>query len=83
MPDTSTKPLPYSRAEKLRHLGSNLRTLLIWPLVCGMLAAALWAWAYWTIEQEKHAIGERAFYSAAAQARDYADQLDRIIGQVD
>ena len=83
MPEPSTKPLPYSRSEKLRHLGSNLRILLVWPLVCGMLAAALWAWAYWTIEQERRAIGERAFFSAAAQARAYADQLDRIIGQVD
>jgi diguanylate cyclase (GGDEF)-like protein len=83
MPDISIEPLPYSRAEKLRHLGSNLRTLLIWPLVCGTLAASLWAWAYWTIEQERRAIGERAFSGAAAQARAYADQLDRIIGQID
>jgi diguanylate cyclase (GGDEF)-like protein len=80
---TSPKPLPYSRAEKLRHLGSNLRTLLIWPLVFGTLAAALWVWAYWMIDHEKRAIGERAFSSAAAQSRAYADQLDRIIGQVD
>ena len=83
MPFTSTKPLPYSRAEKLRHLGSNLRTLLVWPLLFGMLAAALWAWAYWMIEHEKRAVSERAFSSAAAQSRAYADQLDRMVGQID
>ena len=83
MPYTSTKPLPYSLAEKLRHLGSNLRTLLIWPVVFGMLAAALWAWAYWTMEHERRGIGERALSSAAAQSKTYAEQLDRIIGQVD
>lgn len=83
MPLTSTKPLPFSRAEKLRHLGSNLRILLIWPLVFGMLATALWVWAHWLIENEKRAVGERAFSGAAAQSRAYAEQLDRIIGQVD
>jgi diguanylate cyclase (GGDEF)-like protein len=80
---TSTKPLPYSRAEKLRYLRNNLRTLLIWPFLLGMLASALWLWALWTTEQERRAIGERAFASAAAQSRAYADQLDRIVGQVD
>jgi diguanylate cyclase (GGDEF)-like protein len=48
-----------------------------------MLAGALWGWAYWMTGQEKRAIGERAFISAAAQSKTYADQLDRIIGQVD
>ena len=83
MPLISTKPLPFSRAEKLRYLGNNLRMLLIWPLLFGLLAAALWSWAYWMIEHEKRAIGERAFASAAAQSRAYAEQLDRIIGQID
>jgi diguanylate cyclase (GGDEF)-like protein len=83
MLSTSSRPLPYSRAEKLRYLRGNLRTLLLWPLVFGMLASALWVWALWTMEQEKRAIGERAFASASAQSRAYADQLDRIIGQVD
>ena len=83
MPFISTRPLPFSRAEKLRHLSNNLRTVLIWPLVLGLLAAALWTWASWMVEQEKRAIGERAWSSAAAQSRAYADQLDRILGQVD
>ena len=78
-----TRPLPFSRAEKLRHLANNLRTLLLWPAVFGLLAAALWSWACWTMENERRAIGERAYASAAAQSRAYADQLDRIIGQVD
>jgi diguanylate cyclase (GGDEF)-like protein len=80
---TSTRPLPYSRAEKLRYLRNNLRTLLIWPLVFGMLALALWTWALWAMEHEKRAIDERAYASASAQSRAYAEQLDRIIGQVD
>src|SRR5215218_3876757 len=49
MPSISTKQLPFSRAEKLRHLGNNLRMLLIWPLLFGLVAAALWGWAYWMI----------------------------------
>jgi diguanylate cyclase (GGDEF)-like protein len=80
---TPTRPLPFDRAEKLRHLGSNLRTLLIWPVIFGMLAAVLWAWAYWMIAQETRAISQRAYASANAQSRSYADQLDRILGQVD
>ena len=80
---TSTRPLPFDRAEKLRHLGSNLRTLLIWPAVFATLAAALWAGAGWMIVQEKRAISQRAYASATAQSRSYADQLDRILGQVD
>ena len=83
VPFMSTNPLPFSRAEKLRHLRSNLRYLLIWPLVFGALAAALWIWALWMVEHEKRAIDERAFATAAAQSRAYADQLDRIVGQVD
>ena len=80
---TSTTPLPYSRAEKLRYLRNNLRTLLIWPLVFGMLASALWIWALWSMEHETRTIDERAYASASAQSKAYADQLDRIIGQVD
>ena len=83
VPFMSTNPLPFSRAEKLRHLRSNLRYVLIWPLVFGALAAALWTWALWMVELEKRAIDERAFATAAAQSRAYADQLDRIVGQVD
>ena len=83
VPFMSTNPLPFSRAEKLRHLRSNLRYVLIWPLVFGALAAALWTWALWMVEHEKRAIDERAFATAAAQSRAYADQLDRIVGQVD
>jgi diguanylate cyclase (GGDEF)-like protein len=83
VPFMSTNPLPFSRAEKLRHLRSNLRYLLIWPLVFGAFAAALWIWALWMVEHEKRAIDERAFATAAAQSRAYADQLDRIVGQVD
>ena len=83
MPYPSTHPLPFSHAEKLRHLGNNLRYLLVWPVVCGVLAAALWGWTSWIIAQEKRAIDERAFATAAAQSRAYAEQLDRIIGQID
>ena len=83
MPSMSTDPLPFSRAEKMRHLRSHLRYLLVWPLVFGALAAALWIWALWMIDHEKRAIDEHAFATAAAQSRAYADQLDRIVGQVD
>lgn len=80
---TTTKPLLFSRAEKLRHLRNNLRKLLIWPLVFGSLAAALWIWTIWMVEHEKRAISQRAFATVAAESKAYANQLDRIIGQID
>ncbi len=80
---TSTQPLPFSSAEKLRYLSSNLRSLLVWPLVLGAVATALWSGAFWMMENEKRAISQRAFANASAQARSYAEQLDRIIGQID
>jgi diguanylate cyclase (GGDEF)-like protein len=78
-----TNPLPFSRAEKLCFLRSKLRYLLLWPVVFGTLAAATWIWASWTIKHEKHAIAERAFNTASAQSRVYADQLDQVIRQID
>ena len=80
---TSTRPLPFSSAEKLRYLSSNLPALLVWPLLLGALAMALWSGAFWMMENEKRAISQRAFAHASAQARAYAEQLDRIIGQID
>jgi len=80
---TSTPPLPFSSAEKLRYLSSNLRALLVWPLVLGAVATVLWGGAYWIMENEKRALSQRAFADASAQARSYAEQLDRIIGQID
>jgi diguanylate cyclase (GGDEF)-like protein len=79
----STRPLPFSSAEKLRYLSSNLRALLIWPVALGMFATAIWSGAFWIMENEKRAISQRAFANAAAQSRTYAEQLDRIIGQID
>ena len=82
-PLTSPRPLPFSSAEKLRHLSSNLRALLVWPLVLGGLATALWSGVFWMMENEKRAISQRAFANASAQSKAYAEQLDRIIGQID
>ena len=83
MPLTSTNPLPFNRAQKMHYLGRNLRYLLIWPLVFVSLAAVLWIWTFWMMDQERRSASERAFAAVTTQSKAYAGQLDRIIGQID
>ena len=75
------KPLPFR--QKISLLRGHAQSLAPWPLACAALIAGLWFWAASTIHHEKTDITERAYTTTAAQARTYADHIERSIGQLD
>jgi diguanylate cyclase (GGDEF)-like protein len=76
-------PQPLSFRQKITVLLNQLPTLAPWPVGCAILIAGVWAWATATIRHEQNAILERSRISVEAQARTYAEQIDRTIGQID
>jgi diguanylate cyclase (GGDEF)-like protein len=69
--------------QNLLFLHRNAKSLAPWPLICSILAAIVWLWGLTTIEREQADIRKHAYASAAAQARTYAEQVERNIGQLD
>jgi diguanylate cyclase (GGDEF)-like protein len=76
-------PQPLSLRQKTMVLCGSLQFLAPWPIACGALLVGLWAWAWSTIHHEKDEIRQRAYITAAAQAHTYAEQIERMIGQLD
>jgi diguanylate cyclase (GGDEF)-like protein len=76
-------PQLFSFRQKIGFLRSHAQFLAPWPVACGALMTGLWLWAVPSIYQEKNHIQERAYMTAAAQARIYADQIERTISQLD
>jgi uncharacterized protein YggE len=52
-------------------------------VACAALVAGLWGWSVLSIQHEEREIRESAYSAASAQARTYAEQLERSIGQLD
>lgn len=69
--------------QKISFFRKHARAILPWPLTCGALIVWLWIWAGSTMEQETSAMMNRAASAASAQARTYAEQIDRNISQLD
>jgi diguanylate cyclase (GGDEF)-like protein len=69
--------------QKILFLHHNAKSLAPWPLICSILAAVVWLWGLTTIEREQADIRKQAYASAASQARTYAEQVERNIGQLD
>lgn len=78
----ATPQIPSFR-QKIGLLRGHASSLASWPAACVLLIAGLWLWAGSTIRYEQRDLRDRAFASASAQARTYADQIDRSIGQLD
>jgi diguanylate cyclase (GGDEF)-like protein len=76
-------PQPLSLHQKLAILRRHLQILAPWPVACSVLIAGLWFWALSTIHHERNGLRERTYITAAAQARTYAEQIERTIGQLD
>ena len=76
-------PQPLSFRRKLALLRGHAPSLAPWPLACAVLIAGLWFSAASTIHFERKALQERAYAETAAQARSYADHIERSIGQLD
>ena len=74
---------PALSRQKLVLLHHHAKFLIPWPLVCGILIAATWFWGLTTIGREQEDIKRHAYASALAQARSYAEQAERNIGQID
>ena len=64
-------------------LQHRARYLAPWPLICGLLIAAVWWWGFSTIDREQADIRKQAHSAVSAQARTYAEQVERTIGQLD
>jgi diguanylate cyclase (GGDEF)-like protein len=64
-------------------LGADLRSLLAWLAFCALLGAAVWLWTCNVIASDKQHIRDRLRATAVADARAYAQQLERLITQVD
>jgi diguanylate cyclase (GGDEF)-like protein len=67
----------------LRTLGADLRSVLAWLAFCGVLVAAIWVWTAYVISHDKEHIRSKLHATAAADARAYAEQLERSLSQVD
>jgi diguanylate cyclase (GGDEF)-like protein len=76
-------PLPVPLNQKIDFLRNHARSLVPWPVACAALVAGLWGWSLSTIQHEETEIRESAYFAASAQARTYAEQLERSIGQLD
>jgi diguanylate cyclase (GGDEF)-like protein len=64
-------------------LGADLRSVLAWLAFCALLAGAVWAWTFGVIAKDKQQIRDRLRNTAAADARAYAQQLERSMTQID
>ncbi|MBK4735259.1 bifunctional diguanylate cyclase/phosphodiesterase [Noviherbaspirillum pedocola] len=76
-------PQPFPLQQKLHILREHIPALAPWPAACGALIVGIWVWAASTVHHEKHELLERARITTAAQARTYAEQIERTIGQLD
>lgn len=76
-------PQILSFKQKIGLLRGHVSSLAPWPAACAVMIAGLWFWAASTIHYEQRDLRERAFTTASAQARIYADHIDRSIGQLD
>jgi diguanylate cyclase (GGDEF)-like protein len=76
-------PPSLSLRRKFGVFRSQVRFLSPWSVACCVIIATLWIWAAWTVHSERAGIRNRAYVTAVAQARTYADQIGRSIGQLD
>ncbi|MBV0881691.1 EAL domain-containing protein [Noviherbaspirillum sp. L7-7A] len=76
-------PQILSLQQKIGLLRGHAPSLAPWPAACALLIAGLWFWAASTIHYEQRDLHDRAFANTSAQARTYADQIERSIGQLD
>jgi diguanylate cyclase (GGDEF)-like protein len=67
----------------LKTLGADLRSLLAWLAFCTLLAGAVWLWTFNVISRDKQQIRDRLRATATADARAYAQQLERSMTQID
>jgi diguanylate cyclase (GGDEF)-like protein len=67
----------------LKTLGADLRSLLAWLLFCALLAGAAWGWTLSVIARDKQQVRNGLRQAAVADARAYAEQLERSMRQID
>jgi diguanylate cyclase (GGDEF)-like protein len=69
--------------DKLKSPKGSLAFVLIWPIVCCVLAALLWLAMLSQLDTEKKAVEQRALQDASVLAKAYAHHLTRTLEQVD
>ena len=69
--------------QRLSFLQGNLAQFLLWPVVCLILCALLWAAVVSKLDADKAALENRALSQASTLSHAYAENLTHAIQQVD
>jgi diguanylate cyclase (GGDEF)-like protein len=64
---------------ELGFLRGSIPQILVWPILCLILAVVLWYWTISKIDAEKHALEVKALAEASALSKDYAQYLAQVI----
>lgn len=75
--------MPITFRKKVNFLKHHAKYLAVWPLLCILVIASIWYWGLNTIDRERADIRKNAYSMASAQARTYAEQVERTVGQLD
>ena len=75
--------MPITFRKKVDFLKHHAKYLAVWPLLCILVIASIWYWGLNTIDRERADIRKNAYSMASAQARTYAEQVERTVGQLD
>jgi diguanylate cyclase (GGDEF)-like protein len=66
---------------KLAFSRSNILRILVWPILCLLLAMALWYWTAAKINADKVALEQKALEEVGLMSRDYEQYLNQVIEQ--
>lgn len=69
--------------QRLAFLRGSIRSILLWPLICILLGASVWAIALVKIGDDKAEVEKNTLREAAQLSKAYAGQLSRCVDQVD
>ncbi|WP_394779942.1 EAL domain-containing protein [Undibacterium sp.] len=64
-------------------LTNNLAFILVWPVLCAILAGLLWGLTISTVKEDKRLLKDSALTNSASLSRAYAQYLTRTIEQID
>lgn len=81
--DQSRRVSSPERIEQLRFYRDNLRLGLRWPLIAAVIALISWTVIEVMLDRHKHEVLEAANRRAAAITANYAEQLSRVLDEVD
>ncbi|AZP12946.1 bifunctional diguanylate cyclase/phosphodiesterase [Undibacterium parvum] len=64
-------------------LQKSLGSIIVWPLICGILTVTLWGVLYSKIDEDKKILRANALKDVTLSSRAYAQYLNRAVEQID